>query len=115
MLWRVLIIRFLIFAVPGVLLLAGGPSPPRKTAPAEWHLSDLLAHRLFLENWPGLIISAVLICLPGMLLFVGADFLAEISFVRVPLKKTPSSFWTVMAYLVVFACSFLALARLTGH
>ncbi len=44
-----------------------------------------------------------LICLPGYLLWVGADVLAEVTFAKVPLTTTPSVIWKVVAVVVAIA------------
>ena len=51
--------------------------------------------------------------LPGLLLYVGADYWAEFTFARgIPLKTTPAIIWRITGYAVTLGAVFLALQRL---
>jgi hypothetical protein len=111
MTWGTFILRLSFFAIPGVLLLLGGLSEPVRSEEAR-NMFDLIAQQLHPDSWPALLICSVLICLPGVLFYVGADYLAEMTFARVPLKTTPAIIWHVVAFVVTLALAWYALQRM---
>ena len=111
---RSFIFRVVILVMPAVLLLAGGRSPTRATPPEILDLSDMVAAQLYPDRWATLLICAVLICVPGLLLVTGADYLEQITFWRVPLNTTPAALWKGFGYVLAICASVLALIRFIG-
>lgn len=111
---RSFLIRAVILILPGVFFLAGGPSPVRGTAPEILDLADVVAENLYPDDWVTLFICSVLICLPGVLFVVGADYLEEIAFWRIPVNTTPGAIWRGLGYILAVAAAALALVRLIG-
>lgn len=104
-------LRIAVFALPGVLLLVGGRSPEHNEIEDPRSLGELLATGLYPDNWATLIVCSILLCLPGWLLYRGADYLAEITFFRVPLRTTPAIIWRILGYVIAVGAAFLALQR----
>lgn len=97
---------------PGIILIAGGRSPKRASVLEPTTLSDLILDWLYPDRWGALLICGVLVCLPGFLFVVGADFLAEITFWRVPVTQTPGTLWRGIGYFLALGAAVMALARL---
>jgi len=113
MLLRTFILRLLVFALPGILILAGGRSPTQAAKAHPTSMGDLVANALYPDNWGALVVCAVLICMPGVLIYAGADYLAEVTFWRgIPLEKTPAIIWRITGYVVTLGAALLALQRL---
>ncbi len=112
---RSFLIRGVILILPGVFLLAGGPSPVRGTPPEILDLADVVAEKLYPDDWITLLICSVLICLPGVLFVAGADYLEQITFWRIPLNTTPGRIWRALGYILAVAAAVLALTRVIGH
>ena len=107
------IVRLVVFTLPGILLLAGG----RTTTPYEPsdlpRSPDFLFEKLHPDNWPALILCSVLICLPGWLMYAGAEYLAEVTFARLMhVNTTPEIIWRILGFLIAFGAAFCALVRL---
>ncbi len=110
------ILRIFIFALPGILLLAGGTTAtPYVPSPVPNLITNGVASLLHPDNWPALFACSILICLPGYLLYVGADYLAEVTAARMmPADTTSAVVFRVVAYLIALAAAYYALARLLG-
>jgi len=113
---RSFLIRAVPLILPGLLLLVGGrsaptpPSVPGAVLPRT-ALIDLIANALYPDNVLALMACSVLICLPGAIFVLGADYLAEVVFWRFPLNTTPGIIWRVVGYLIAVAATVLALGR----
>jgi hypothetical protein len=102
-----------IFVLPGVLLLAGGTSAAPYQPQIGAGIGDFAGALLHPDDWPTLLVCSVLICLPGWLFYIGADFLAELTFAHLlPLNSTPAVFWRVTGYLVAILAACAAAGRL---
>lgn len=100
------------FCLPGMLLIAGGRSAPlgaTKEPPRD--MVDLLGRELYPDRWWTLLVCAGLICLPGWAFYAGAGYLAEVTFARVPLQRTPEAIWHVVGFLLTAALAFILLLR----
>lgn len=106
--------RVVVLILPGVFLLAGGPSPARRTPPEILDMGDMVAAQLYPDDWVTLPICSILICLPGVLFVMGADYLEEITFWRIPVNTTPAVMWQGIGYFFAVAAAAVALMRLIG-
>lgn len=100
--------------MPGVFLLAGGRSAVRGTAPEILDLADVVAEKLYPDDWATLLVCSVLICLPGVVFVVGADYLEQVTFWRIPLNTTAGAIWRGLGYILAVGAAVLALMRLIG-
>lgn len=115
MTWRAFIVRLIIFAVPGVFLLAGGISAPRKAVSPARGIGDLIFEQIYPDNWAGLLACAVLICLPGACFYLASEYLADLPAWNFhPLKSTPEAIWRAVGYVVAIIAAALALRRWMG-
>jgi hypothetical protein len=111
---RSFVIQVVILIFPGVLLLAGGRSPPRATPPEILDLADMVAAHLYPDDWVTLPICSILICLPGVFFVTGADYLEEITFWRIPVNTTPAVMWRGIGHVFAVGAAAVALIRLIG-
>lgn len=105
-------IRGIVLVLPGILLLAGGPSPAQQFPQEIRTTADYVFQQLYPDTWMMLMICSFLVCLPGLLFVVWADYLAEVTFARVPLNTTPAVIWRVLGYIVALVAGAFALARM---
>ncbi len=106
------LVRAAIFAMPGLLLIAGGPSPAMPNADPPIGLGGAFAQTLTPCNWYKLLLCAGLICLPGLASYLLSDFLAEIKYARLhALRRTPGIVWIALGYVLAMGLSVLALIR----
>ena len=95
-----LLLRVLIFSLPGILLLLGGRWPtPRQPLPPPTGLADLVWAHIYPDTWGGLFACALLICVPGPSLHMGSEYLATITFWGTrPVNETPACVWRAAGY-----------------
>lgn len=106
-----LIFRIIIFALPGIFLLAGGVSPAHQLGePYEEIICYLRIHP---HTFNALIYYSILVCLPGIFFILAADYLAEVTMIHgIPLNTTPSAFWVGSGYLYIIVFSLIAVSRI---
>ena len=111
------VIRTIVFWLPGVLLVAGGRNTPL-AAPVgarTWYLLVIVYEKVYPDDWVSLCICAVLLCAPGALMYVGADYLAELPSDGFPPRPAPAVLWRALGYLWAIGGATIALFRLVGE
>ncbi|MCP4589585.1 MAG: hypothetical protein GY842_02460 [bacterium] len=114
--WWSFLARSVPLVLPGLLLLAGGRSAPQPVrgpgaALPPTGLMDLVIEALYPDSTLTLLACSVLICAPGLVLVLGADYIGEIVFWRVPLAKTPGVIWRVLGYGIALSLAGFAMLR----
>lgn len=75
-------------------------------------LVDAVIDRLYPDNWLSLLACSALVCLPGPILVLGADYLSEITFARYhDVNTTPASIWRILGYLLSLGLAIYAIHR----
>ena len=84
-------LKHVLLVLPGILIIVAGRKQPMTSPPEIVRMHDAVVNWFYPDSFVKLVLCAMVICVPGSLFVVGADYLGEVTFARLPVSETPAA------------------------